>query len=251
MQKIVLLPAFVLILATAASAQNASISESAVVRGQAPVMSPNFRSVQPPVPPPYCKPCLWYSGDFDPNNEYAEGLDNEQDQLVADSHVYAAWNVRGTTTVVSGAFVNSLDFAGAGIDNPTPWEIRKGMSDGNCGTSVRHGKGKSTDTPTGRQGFGIIEYTHRVKFKAVALQAGIYWQNVTPQCFHNSVCPNARYFESTEDDDPRPLNHVGTKNLLDKAIWNSTTLGIKCANPEDTFPCCVFRQFSAGVLGHQ
>ncbi len=246
MKKVILAVALIAALATLAAAQNASIGESVMSRGKAPVMSSAFHSVQPPVPPPYCKPCLWYSGDFDPNNPNANALANEDDQLVADSHVYAAWTVKGTTTVVLGAFVNSLDLAGAGIDNPTPWEIRKSMSEGNCGTSVKHGKGKSTDTPTGRQGFGVTEYTHRVKFKAFALKAGIYWQNVTPQCFHNSVCPNARYFESTEDDDPNPLNHVGTKNLLYKAIWNSTTLFAKCNVPQD-----FGAQFSAGVLGYK
>ena len=250
MKKIAFVVALLVALANSAAAQNASIGETIVVRGLAPVMDSSFHSVQPPVPPSYCKPCLWYSGDFDPNNPNANGLSNEQDRLVADSHIYAAWTVKGSTTQVSGAFVNSLDTAGAGIDNPTPWEIRTGMHDGFCGTSVKTGKGKSTDTPTGRQGFGINEYTHRVKFRPFPLKPGTYWQNVTPQCFNITLCPNARYFESTEDDDPRPLNHVGTKNLLDKAIWNSTTFGINCMNPEDTIDP-LFRQFSAGVLGHK
>jgi len=250
MKKVILAGMLIAALVTLAAAQNASIGESVVVRGRAPVMSSSFHSAQPPKAPSYCKPCLWYSGDFDPNNPSGNGLANEQDRFVADSHVYAAWTVKGSTTQVSGAFVNSLDTV-AGIDNPTPWEIRKGMSDGFCGTVVKTGKAKSSDTPTGRYDFGVFEYTHRVRFKAFGLKEGTYWQNVTPQCFHNSVCSSARYFESTEDDDPRPLNHVGTKNLWEKAIWNSPTLGIKCANPQDTFGCCVFDQFSAGVLGHK
>ena len=251
MKKMVLVPALLVVLATLASAQNASIGESVLVRGQAPVMSANFHPLQSPKARSYCKPCLWYSGDLDPNNPNANALANEDDLLVADSHVYAAWSVKGTTTVVSGAFVNSLDVAGAGIDNPTPWEIRKGMNDGNCGRILQKGKGKSTDTPTGRSFGSVTEYTHLVKFKAFPLKAGVYWVNVTPQCFHNSVCPNVRYFETTEDDDPHPLNHVGTKNLLHKVIWNSTTFGINCANPEDTFGVGIMEQFSAGVLGHK
>ena len=249
MKKMIFVVALIAALATLAAAQNASIGESVVSRGKAPVMSSTFHSIQPPTAPSYCKPCLWYSGDFDPNNPNANGLANEDDQLVADSHIYAAWKVKGSTTKAVGAFVNSLDTAGAGIDNPTPWDIRKGASDGNCGTSVKSGSAKSTDTPTGRQGFGINEYTHRVKFKAFHLKKGTYWQNVTPQCFNNSVCGGARYFESSEDDDPTPLNHVGTKNLLHMAIWNSSTFGINCANPEDTFGTGIFQQFSAGVLG--
>lgn len=249
MKKMIFVVALIAALATLAAAQNASIGESVVSRGKAPVMSQSFHSVQPPKAPSYCKPCLWYSGDFDPNNPNANGLANEEDQLVPDSHIYSAWKVAGTTTAAVGAFVNSLDTAGAGIDNPTPWEIRKGMKDGSCGKKVKSGKAKSTDTPTGRQGFGINEYTHRVKFASIALAAGTYWQNVTPVCINNSVCPNARFFESTEDDDPKPLNHVGTKNLLHKAIWNSTSFAINCANPEDTFGVGFMEQFSAGVLG--
>jgi hypothetical protein len=248
-KKMIFAAALIAALATLAAAQNASIGESVLSRGKAPVMSQSFHSVQPPTAPSYCKPCLWYSGDIDPNNPNTNGLANEADQAVADSHIYAAWKVAGTTTTIQGAFVNSLDIAGAGIDNPTPWDIRKGLKDGSCGKSVKHGKGTSTDSPTGRAPFGINEYTHRVKFKAFALKAGTYWQNVTPQCINNSVCPSARFFESSEDDDPKPLNHVGTKNLLHKAIWNSTTFGINCANPEDTFGPPIFEQFSAGVLG--
>ena len=250
MKKVILAVTLIAALATLGTAQNASIGESVIFRGRAPVTSSSFHSIQPPKAPSYCKPCLWYSGDFDPNNHNADGLANENDQLVADSHVYSPWKVKGTTTVVSGAFVNSLDIAGAGIDNPTPWEIRKGIHDGSCGTLVKRGKAKSTDTPTGRRYIGFDEYTHRVRFKAVALKAGIYWQNVTPQCFHNSVCPNAKYFESTEDDDPWPLNHVGTKNVLHKAIWNSTTYGIYCANTQTSFSTG-YPQFSAGVLGNK
>ena len=249
MKNLVLVSTLALALATLAAAQNASIGESIVSRGQAAVMRSSFDAVQPPKAPSYCKPCLWYSGDFDYNNPNANGLANEDDQLVSDSHVYAAWKVVGTTTMVQGAFVNSIDTAGFGIDNPTPWEIRKGMKDGSCGTIVKKGKGISTDTPL--DGGDPPAWTHRVKFKAFPLKAGTYWVNVTPQCFNNSVCPNARYFETTEDDDPHPLNHVGTKNLLHKAIWNSTTFGINCANPEDTFGVGIMEQFSAGVLGHK
>ena len=251
MKKMVPVLALIAALVTLAAAQNASIGESVISRGQAPVMGSTFHAVQPPKAPGYCKPCLWYSGDFDFNNFNANALANEADQLVSDSHIYAAWKVVGTTTMVQGVFVNSLDTAGVGIDNPTPWEIRKGMRDGSCGRVVKKGKGKSTDTPTGRSGGSVTEYTHRVKFRAFPLKSGIYWVNVTPQCFDDSVCPNARYFESSEDDDPQPLNHVGTKNLLHKAIWNSTTFGINCANPEDTFGPGIFQQFSAGVLGHK
>ena len=85
MPKMAFVVAFLVTLAGLAAAQNASIGESVISRGQAPVMDSSFHSVQPPKAPSYCKPCLWYSGDFDPNNPYATSLQNEHDQH-ADSH---------------------------------------------------------------------------------------------------------------------------------------------------------------------
>ena len=250
MKKVIFSVVLIAALATLAAAQKGFDWRERGGSRRAPVTSSSFHSVQPPKAPSYCKPCLWYSGDIDPDNPDANGLQNEHDQHVSDAHVYAAWSVKGTTTQVSGAFVNSLDTV-AGIDNPTPWEIRKGMRGGYCGTVVKRGKAKSSDTPTGRYDFGVFEYTHRVRFKAFGLKKGIYWQNVTPQCIHSSVCPSTRYYESTEDDDPNPLNHVGTKNLLNKAIWNSATYGYYCVNAESIIDPPLFAQFSAGVLGHQ
>ena len=83
MRKIVLVAALIGALATFAAAQYASLSESVVSRGSAHITNPSD-FVKQPWGPKYCRPCLWYSGDFDPNNPNANGLANEADQLVAD-----------------------------------------------------------------------------------------------------------------------------------------------------------------------
>ena len=228
--------------------QPASIFEKVQVRGTAPVMSQDWRPAQAPTAPKYCKPCYFYAGDFDSTNSNANGLANEDDQLVSDSHIYSPFRVLKVGASVSGLFVNSLDSVAA-IDNPTPWAINKGVKAGSGGRVVAHGKTKSTDTPTGRSGFGLTEYTHLVRFKAHVLTGGVYFENVTPQCLTGSSCGTARYFESDEENDPSPLNHVGSKNILDDSFWNSTSFGENwvLAGPSVCGIGC--DMFSAGVLG--
>jgi hypothetical protein len=229
--------------------QPASIYEKVQVRGTSTVMSHDWQTVKAPKAPPYCKPCYFYSGDLDPNNANANGLANENDQLVADSHIYSPFKVAKAAGISAvGLFVNSLDTVGA-IDNPTPWEVRKGLAEGKGGKVVAHGHGKSTDAPTGRSAFGLTEYTHLVKFKAKALKKGTYWENVTPQCLTGSSCGSARYFESDEESDPAPINHVGPKNILDDSFWNSTSFSqnFHKVGPADCGVGC--DMFSAGVLG--
>jgi hypothetical protein len=230
--------------------QPASLAEKVQVQGTAPVMSRDWQPVHVPKAPAYCKPCYFYSGDFNSSNSKANGLANEDDQLVADSHLYSPFKVSSKGATVSGLFVNSLDGVGA-IDNPTPWAINKGVKVGSGGRVVAHGTSKSTDAPTGRSGFGLTEYTHLVKFKARALKAGTYWENVTPQCLTGSSCGSARYFESDEQDDPKPINHVGAKNILDDSFWNSTSFGQNWTQVNGTQGCGGIGcdMFSAGVLG--
>ena len=230
--------------------QPASLGEKIQVRGTSPVMSHDWQPVQAPKAPSYCKPCYFYAGDFDSTNSNANGLANENDQLVADSHIYSPFKVSTKGVSVTGLFVNSLDTAGV-IDPTAPWSISKGVKLGVAGKVVAHGTAKSTDVATGRSGFGLTEYTHLVKFKAHVLKAGTYWENVTPQCIKGS-CSSSRYFESDEEDDPKPLNHVGAKNILDNSFWNSITFGTNyVATWGSTGGCGGIGcdMFSAGVLG--
>ena len=229
----------------------ASLGEKIQVRGTATVMSHDWQPAQAPTAPSYCKPCYFYSGDMDPNNANNNGLANEDDQIVSDSHIYSPFKVAAVGAMVSGLFVNSLDTVGA-IDSVTPWSISKGVKLGVAGKVVAHGTAKSTDTPTGRSAFGLTEYTHLVKFKAHSLKGGTYFENVTPQCITGSSCGSARYFESDEEDDPKPLNHVGGKNILDDSFWNSTSFGQNYSATWGSTGGCGgigCDMFSAGVLG--
>jgi len=240
-------------MAMAQSSVPAAISEMVQSHGNPPVMSPQWKPAYHPTIPSYCKPCLFYTGDFDSNNSNANGLANEADLLVADSHIYTAipfFQKNGSS--VTGLFENSLDSVGVEDPAQDTWDIRRGVSSGNGGTSVASGSAKSTDTPTGRSGFGLTEYTHLVKFSAVTItKRGHYWTNVTPQCTNqnDSNCGGARYFESDVEDDPAP-NHVGScKNIIDDSFWNSTSFGENWVLLGPSVCGIGCDEFSTGVLG--
>ena len=199
----------------------------------------------------------YYSGNFDSTSQYANGLANEADTMVnTGSQVYQPFSVvaegRKKHLRVTGLCINSLDTAGAGIDNPTPYEVRVNAKIGSGGTLVCKGQATSSDHPTGRSGFGITEYTHAVKISHCKLAGSAnkgtqYHLNVEPQCFKNKVCSTARYFESTDDSN---LGHIGPPtNRGDATLWNSAyfgeywvaACGIECFGE--------LASFSAGVTG--
>jgi len=206
-----------------------------------------------PAPPFFCKPCLWYSGDFNVNNPSANVLTNEKDLLVSQSAIYVPFRVpKGERWKVTGVFgivlatVNVIDPAQA------DWSLSKGMSTGHAGKVIASGTSTATTTVLGCNGiFDFYCLGVLVKGLHVTLRAGKYWLTVVPYCTNqnDSQCGSARYFLADEEDDPKPLNHVGPKNILDDSFWNSTTFG---ANFELLGPsvCGIgCDMFSAGVLG--
>jgi len=187
----------------------------------------------------------YYSGNLDTN---ANGLSNENDTLVQDSHAYQPFSVVAKRTkkhlIVTGLCINSLDPAGMGIDNPTPYEVRLHARVGTGGKLVCSGISTSSDDPTGRSTFGINEYTHAVKISKCKLAGSTgkgtqYHINVTPQCFNNQVCGQARYFESGENSN---IGHIGPPTNRNHTLWNSGGFGQHWINPG-------VPSFSAGVTG--
>src|ERR1700733_1370992 len=93
---------------------------------------------QSPTPPSYCKPCLFYAGDFDDYASDANGLANEFDIIVSTgAAVYAPFIVpQGKIWAVTGLFTDN--FLEVGVLDPViiPYEIRKGIpkNGGNGGT---------------------------------------------------------------------------------------------------------------------
>ena len=195
----------------------------------------------------------YYSGSFDSTNSNANGLANEDDLLVADTHVYQPFSVIAKGKLkhlnVTGLCVNSADPDGFGIDNPTPYEVRANAIVGSGGTLVCKGTAVSSDALTGQGTLPV--WTHAVKISKCKLAGSVktgtqYHMNVTPQCFKNKVCSSARYFEVTDDSN---LDHIGPPTNRGAALWNSATFKENWVNPNTVFGGNMMQSFSAGVTG--
>lgn len=250
---VVLLACFVTVVMAADHRQPASVGEYS---GLSQVRTGSAQSPAAPVRCAGVAAYYYYAGSFDSTASSANGLANEADTIVSTgSQIYQPFSVKIVAAnkhlSVTGLCINSLDTGGAGIDNPTPYEVRSGAVVGSGGKLVCHGTATSSQVATGRIGFGITEYTHAVKTRKCTLAAGAgkgrqYHQNVEPQCFKNSVCGGARFFESTDDSN---ISHVGRPTNRGAALWNSAFFSETWVNPNTIFGGTAMTSFSAGVSG--
>ncbi|MGD0672886.1 MAG: hypothetical protein ABSB13_12455 [Candidatus Binatus sp.] len=203
---------------------------------------------------PICKPCLYYSGDFDPSNPDANGLINENassDSILA--QVYSAFTVpSGRAWHVKGAFINTLSTVAVLDPAMTQWSIWADVGSGKPGEMLFSGASDGTIAATGRTAFTFTEYTVSVKFKTtVVLNPGTYWLNVTPQCANpsDSTCSSAVFYES-DVEGSSPPNHVGPANVVDDSFLNSSFYSYNYA-PAQVDPCTDIGcdAFSFGLIG--
>ena len=180
-----------------------------------------------PTPTPTGSPTggiLWYNGDFngvdalanEANTSSGKGSSVYDDFIVTDSR---GWDV----TAVFSDNLENTNVTGA------IWEIRQGISVGNCGTLIASGKTMTpVVTPTGRSGFGYTEYMIEVTGLSVHLpQSGtLYWLNVTPV-------------------------GDGTGRSFDGTTSGANCVGMPCGNDQNAFLNCipVTGDFSMGVIG--
>src|SRR5277367_3731584 len=70
------------------------------------------QETSPKTPPPYCNPCLFYGGDFDPHNTNANALANElTTSVVSGARVFVPFVVpAGKTWTVTALFSNNLTY---------------------------------------------------------------------------------------------------------------------------------------------
>ena len=108
------------------------------------------RLPQAQTPPSYCKPCLFYAGDWDPYASDANGLANELDLIVSTgAAVYTPFIVpKGKTWTVTGLFTSNIFTNSEGHIDPKvlPYEVRKNIpkAGGNGGQLVCHGRRPAT-----------------------------------------------------------------------------------------------------------
>jgi len=221
------------------------------------------QDAQEPTPPSYCKPCLFYGGDFDINGPYPNALSNEDQYFYGVSVVYVPFAVPPNQTwTLAGLFSNNmLTRANLGSPPEIEWSISTGISQGDAGTVIASGTTKASLAPTGRSWNGMNEYTalsHLNASELVTLTSGHYWMTAVPVCLTSQdppECEGAWYYLSDVEDVPAP--HAVGFESPDESYWDipGSTLynfvepggpnGI-CSQPGNGGGC---DKFSAGLLG--
>ena len=188
--------------------------------------------------------CVFYGGDFDPDNPNANGLPNENDAIVSGSPYGSATYqnfVEPYYDFIGSLFTNNL----SGLNPKSAyWEIRSGISEGNGGILIASGTASGNNfsqTPTGRSGFGFTEYADRVSGLDVDLDPGTYWFAVVPNDPNN---PNRSFNSNTFG-----LNSVGN-DIDNQQYWNSSFFGVNFTNANNGSESEDFERFSSGVISN-
>jgi hypothetical protein len=210
---------------------------------------------QAPAPPSFCKPCLWYAGDFDPKNSKANVAPNERDLIVGRSVVYVPFTVpKGKIWNITGAFGVVLAEINL-IDPPqADWSFSKDVSTGKAGKLIKSGTSRATVTKLGcDKGIALFCLGILVKGLKVTLPAGRYRLSVVPYCTNknDSACDSQRFFLADVEDNP-PMNHYGPKDVLDASYITSKDLGLYFDPTWGSTGECRGHgcdMFSAGLLG--
>jgi len=208
---------------------------------------------QTPAPPSYCKPCLFYAGDFDSNASDANGLANEVDLIVSTgAAVYVPFIVpKGKTWTITGLFTDN--FLSSNVLDPLsiPYEVRRDIPrlGGNGGELVCHGRKPGTLTDTHTNGDLPIEiFATKVEhIKRCRLPAGRYWMSVIPYCTNpnDSFCMNS-YRGFVMNDDGAMAHRFGPLEPANNSFLNSVFFGAVWA-PSSQYQSSA--RFSVGVEG--
>jgi hypothetical protein len=205
-------------------------------------------------PPKFCKPCLFYAGDFDSNASDANGLANEVDIIVSTgAATYAPFIVpKGKTWTVTGLF--TLNFMSAMTLDPRiiPYEVRKDISKsgGSGGRLVCHGRKPGTLIAQSSDvcGDGFFCFATIVNtVKGCRLTSGKYWMSVVPYCTNknDSNCTN-NYRAFLMNDDGAMNHRFGPLEPANDSFFNSVFFG---AVWQPTSEQQSSSRFSVGVEG--
>jgi hypothetical protein len=183
------------------------------------------QKAQEPTPPSYCKPCLFYGGDFDIDGPSPNALLNQDSLDNGQAVVYVPFAVPPNQMwTVAGLFSNNMLLI-ADLDPPQiQWSISTGISQGNAGTVIASGTAQATLTPTGRGWNGMDEYTALGRLNSdelVTLAPGHYWMTAVPLCTVRSIrsrCSGVSYYLSDVEDVPPP--HAVGFESTDESYWN-------------------------------
>lgn len=176
---------------------------------------------------------LFYGGDSYGGGGIRNGVNTEADGKVYDDFDVrdsAGWLVRQTwsNNLLANATIHSAEV-----------EIRQNVSRGNGGVLVFAGRFAATAFETGREAFGLREFTVLVADLKVALTPGKYWLNVAPV----GNGPETDSFLSYT----RGLNAVGAPIGNGNSFFDSRFFGYVFESTENVVGGA--RDFSMGVAG--
>src|SRR6202035_2603085 len=205
---------------------------------------------QDPTPPSYCKPCLFYAGDFDSNASDANGLANEVDVIVSTgAAVYTPFVVpKGKTWTVTGLFTNNFMASYALDPRIIPYEIRKGIpkAGGDGGQLVCHGRKPGTLVDLSVCEWYQCYATIVSNIKGCRLPAGKYWMSVVPYCTNSISCDSGDWRAFLSNDDGAMNHRFGPLEPANNSFFNSVYFG---ANWEPSSEQQSSSRFSVGVEG--
>jgi hypothetical protein len=249
-----LVAASLFVLALSALAQDSNFPQASLDReiniSRASGTGATHGAMQNQAPPSYCKPCLFYAGDFDSNASDANGLANEKDILISTgAATYVPFTVpAGQTWNVTGLFTLNFMTSTYLYPQTAPYEIRRDIpkSGGNGGHLVCHGKGTATvKDPAICEDFGFQCYDVIVSnIKGCRLRAGKYWESVVPYCTNQNACNSWRAFIT--NDDGSMAHRYGPLEPANDSFFNSAYYG---AVWEPSTEQQSSKRFSAGVEG--
>jgi len=224
-KKLLFVTMLVVALASLVVAQDSRMPQASLDRETGIISHPHVgQTVPAPGAPKFCKPCLFYAGDFDSNASDANGLANEVDVAVSQAGTYAPFKVpSGATWTVTGLL--GTNFMSQATLSPTtsPYEVRKGIKEGSGGKLLCHGTKKNKVTDTGLNDFGFEVFAVAVPVKNCKLTKGTYWQDVVPYCTDTNTCSSFRSFLT--NDDGAMAHKVGGTEPANDSFFNSTYFG--------------------------
>jgi Tfp pilus assembly protein PilV len=172
----------------------------------------------------------FYGGEINVNDPNANGFANADTIAVGQASTYGAVQAPPVgKVVIGGTFGNNSAFFGY-FDGQGTYDIRTGVSEGNGGTVVQSGTAVETETPTGRDPFGLLEYTTSVQFAKplTATPGTTYWVNETPQCLSNPNCAEGEFYYLSNSQGANSVN--GWAQVPQQAYLNSNYFGYTWAN---------------------
>lgn len=200
--------------------------------------------------PTLCKPCVFYGGDFNPNDPNAEGFANGNTLLVPDTEVYAAVDVpKNVNGAITGILFMISATAGAFDPATATYDIRTGISEGKGGNGVASGSGPMSFALYGN--LGVYQTAVNLTKPLTVTPGTRYWFNMQPQCTNsgNSACSTEQFYLVNTTQESNGLN-AGAQPPY-QMFFNSAFFGFDFENlcEGKNSPSCA--RASYGLMGHK